>query len=67
MDEQILTVREASKILHVHCNTIRRWSNKDILRSIRMGPRGDRRFLEEDVRLLLLTLNTNAGNPKTES
>ncbi len=62
--ETILTVREASEVLHVHSNTLRRWSNQRIIRSYRIGSRGDRRFREEDVTLLLSKLNTNAGNPK---
>ena len=62
--EPLLTVREASEVLHVHSNTLRRWSNQKIIRSCRIGSRGDRRFWEEDVTLLWSKLNTNAGNPK---
>jgi len=45
----MLTVREVARMLNVHLNTVRRWSNLGILRSYRVGPRSDRRFLKEDV------------------
>ena len=53
----MLTVREVSQLLHVHGNTLRRWSDQGIVRSYRIGPRGDRRFRAEDVALLLLEGN----------
>ena len=45
----MLTVREVARMLNVHLNTVRRWSNLGILKSFRIGLRGDRRFLKEDV------------------
>ena len=47
--EPMLTTSEVARILSVHINTVRRWSNQGILRSYRIGSRGDRRFKKEDV------------------
>ena len=49
---RLLTIREASRILHVHENTVRRMCDLGIVKSYRIGPRADRRLLEEDVRAL---------------
>jgi len=51
--DNMLTVREVSQILHVHSNTLRRWSDLGIIKAYRIGPRGDRRFKQEDINLLL--------------
>ena len=45
----MLTVSEVAALLHVHINTVRRWSNQGILKAYRIGPRGDRRLRKEDV------------------
>lgn len=50
----MLTTSEVARIFKVHVNTIRRWSEKGILKSYRTGPRGDRRFRREDVAVLYL-------------
>ena len=44
-----LTVREVACFLNIHVNTVRRWSDQGVLKSFRIGPRGDRRFKREDV------------------
>ena len=49
----LLTVGQVARLLHMHPNTVRRWSNKGILESYRIGDRGDRRFKKEDVDQLL--------------
>lgn len=46
-------------MLHVHINTARRWSNRGILRSCRIGPRRDRRFRREDIVELLAELRAS--------
>jgi len=53
----MLTVREVSELLHIHANTVRRWSDRGILRSYRIARRGDRRFRREDVARFLAELN----------
>ncbi|HUV52772.1 MAG TPA: helix-turn-helix domain-containing protein [Dehalococcoidia bacterium] len=62
----MLTVREVSEILHVHTNTLRRWSDLGILKAYRIGPRGDRRFKQEDIDTLLLHETKNATQNKSE-
>jgi excisionase family DNA binding protein len=54
----MLTVREVSQLLHVHSNTLRRWTEQGIIKAYRIGPRGDRRFKAEDIASLLLEDNT---------
>ena len=53
----MLTVREVSQLLHVHSNTLRRWSDQGIIKAYRIGSRGDRRFRAEDIAVLLLEEN----------
>lgn len=57
LTNSMLTVREVSQLLHVHSNTLRRWSDQGILKAYRIGPRGDRRFRAEDIAVLLLREN----------
>ena len=45
----LLTVRDVARLLHVHSNTVRRWSDQGLLRAYRISRRGDRRFRREDV------------------
>ncbi len=49
MNPQMLTTAEAARLLHVHPNTIRQWSNKGMLHAFRLGTRGDRRFKREEI------------------
>ncbi|MDD2766342.1 MAG: helix-turn-helix domain-containing protein [Candidatus Moranbacteria bacterium] len=46
---EILTLAEACELLNCHPNTLRNWDNKGILKAIRFGTRGDRRYKKEDV------------------
>jgi excisionase family DNA binding protein len=45
----MLTVGDVARLLNVHINTVRRWSNQGILKAYRIGSRGDRRFRREDI------------------
>jgi excisionase family DNA binding protein len=45
----MLTVSDVARLLSVHINTVRRWSNQGILKAYRVGFRGDRRFRQEDI------------------
>ena len=60
----MLTISEVAKLLNVHLNTVRRWSNQETLKAYRIGPRGDRRFRVEDVTRFLLegSKDANASN-----
>ena len=50
---KLLSVGQAALILSVHPNTLRKWSNKGLLPSYRIGQRRDRRFALEDLREFL--------------
>lgn len=56
----LLAVREVAQLLHVHPNTLRRWSNNGRIAAYRITPRGDRRFRREDVARLLLEFSVNS-------
>ena len=60
--EPLLTVREVARLLHVHSNTARRWSDQGLLRSYRISRRGDRRFRREDVTHFVAELTANEGD-----
>ena len=49
----ILTLKQTSDILNLHPNTLRNWDARGILRAIRYGSRGDRRYKKIDVLALL--------------
>jgi excisionase family DNA binding protein len=45
----LLTTSDVARLLNVHMNTVRRWSNHGVIKVYRIGSRGDRRFRREDV------------------
>jgi len=49
----MMTARDLARLLRVHINTVRRWSNRGLLKAYRVGPRGDRRFKGEDIALFI--------------
>jgi excisionase family DNA binding protein len=63
----MLAVREVARLLHIHSNTVRRWSDRGIIRAYHITPRGDRRFRREDIARFLAELNANKGNEKEAS
>jgi excisionase family DNA binding protein len=58
----MLTVTEVARMLHVHPNTLRRWSKDGRIPSYRIAPRGDRRYKREEIARFLAELNAEAGN-----
>ena len=62
----LLAVREVAQLLHIHENTVRRWSDQGIIRAYRISRRGDRRFKREDIAQFLAEFNpygrNNGGN-----
>ena len=40
--DAVFTSGEIAELLHVHINTVRRWTEKGILKAHRIGTRGDR-------------------------
>ena len=49
---ELLTLSEASQILKAHPNTLRKWDKKGLLKAVRFGQRGDRRYKKEDIEKL---------------
>ena len=47
--EEMLTVHDVARLLKVHPNSVRRWANQGLLRTFRIGKRGDRRFKPGDI------------------
>ncbi|MBN1600760.1 MAG: helix-turn-helix domain-containing protein [Chitinispirillaceae bacterium] len=46
---RMLTTSAVARLLNIHVNTVRRWSNSGVLTPYRIGPRGDRRFPKDEV------------------
>jgi len=61
----MLTVREVARLLHVHPNTLRRWSNNGRIKAYRITARGDRRFRREEIVRFLAELSNQAHDWKT--
>jgi excisionase family DNA binding protein len=55
--EPLLTVREVAQLLHIHNNTVRRWSDQGVIKAHRISRRGDRRFKREDIAQFLAESN----------
>lgn len=47
--DALLTASEVAKLLHVHMNTVRRWTDNGMLEAYRIGPRGDRRLKRRSI------------------
>jgi len=60
--DDMLTVTEVARLLRVHPNTLRRWSNEGRIGAYRISPRGDRRFRREEIARFLAELNNHRGN-----
>lgn len=46
---ELISLKEACKILKVHPNTLRQWDKKGILKAVRFGTRKDRRYKKTDI------------------
>lgn len=55
--ETLVNIETAAKMLGVHKETLRRWDRRGILKAIKIGSRGDRRYKKED---LLKIINRNS-------
>jgi diguanylate cyclase (GGDEF)-like protein/excisionase family DNA binding protein len=64
-----LSVTKAARLLGVHPNTIRAWSDAGRLRYYRINPRGDRRYRVGDLQRFLAAAETGAvdGSPPTSA
>ncbi len=41
---ELLTIKEAAKLIHVHPNTLRNWEREGKISAVRIGSRRDRRY-----------------------
>jgi len=62
--DPMLTTSDVARLLSVHMNTVRRWSNQGILRAYRIGSRGDRRFRRGDIAGFLSRETKMAGRKR---
>ena len=56
----LLTVKEVARLLRVHSNTVRRWSDQGLIRAYRVSRRGDRRFKREDIAHFLAEMTASS-------
>ena len=61
--DSMLTITEASRFLHVHTNTLRRWSDSGVIKAYRIGGRADRMFRQDDIERFLTEFGGNGGIP----
>jgi excisionase family DNA binding protein len=54
-DNELLKMKEACELLKVHPNTLRQWDKKGVLKAVRIGVRGDRRYRRGDIERLIHT------------
>ncbi len=64
---RMLTTSGVANMLYVHINTVRRWSDQGILKPYRVGPRGDRRFLRDDILEYLTTQKYGQNKPSLDN
>ena len=60
IDDQMrfmLTPSEVGKLLHLHTNTVRRWTDSGLIKAYRINHRGDRRYKQEDINHFLNQMN----------
>ncbi len=62
---KLLTTSEAARALNVHENTLRRWCDRGIVSSYRIGKRADRRFSSEDIQVLKIHLSRHGGDVRS--
>lgn len=49
MENQLLTIQEAAKMLGIRPVTLRKWDREGKLKAIRIGSRGDRKYRKQDL------------------
>ena len=58
----LLTTGKVAQLLHVHINTVRRWSDRGLIRAYRICARGDRRFDRADIARFLTKMTAEIGS-----
>lgn len=65
---QLLTVSAAARMLGVHSNTVRNWTEQGLLTCLRVSSRGDRRYARQEiVRFLARTDVAGAAPPDSSA
>ena len=54
-----LSTRDVADLLQAHVTTVRRWSRSGFIKSYRIGARGHRRYLQEDILLCLTKISSD--------
>jgi excisionase family DNA binding protein len=54
----LMTVTDVAQLLNIHNNTVRRWSDRGVIKAYRINDRGDRRFKREEIVRFLSELST---------
>jgi len=49
----LLTIRQAAKVINVHVETLRRWDKSGKFKAIIVNERGDRRYDPKDIEAIL--------------
>jgi excisionase family DNA binding protein len=60
----MLSVSDVSRMLNIHINTVRRWSDEGIIKSCRINGRGDRRFDKDEI-IALISKDCDFGQKKS--
>lgn len=46
---ELLTIKEAARMINVHPNTLRNWEKEGKIQAIRIGSRRDRRYQKQTI------------------
>lgn len=60
----LVDINEASKILGVTKLTLRNWDNSGVLKAVRVGKRGDRRYRKSDIEKYIVTSSSSTEGIK---
>lgn len=60
---ELMTLRQASEILKCHPNTLRIWDKSGLLKAVRYGARGNRRYKRKDI-IQLIEGNVEVAPPE---
>ena len=47
--QELLTIKEAAKLINVHPNTLRNWEKEGKIQAVRIGSRRDRRYPKQII------------------
>ena len=50
---KLLRISDAAEMLGVNPETLRRWDNSGVLKAVKLGTRGDRRYKRDDLEKII--------------